>query len=379
MSVSRNAILVASVLALAVWLPASAGAGERAYHNVGAPATAAEIHGWNIDVRPDGVGAPPGSGTPDQGEQVYVQKCAACHGDFGEGAGRYPQLVGGQGSLKQMRPVKTIGSYWPYASTVFDYIKRAMPFGQAQTLTNDEVYSLTAYLLYMNEVIPEDYKVDATTIGKIEMPNRKNFFMDPRPDAQPKGGTACMKDCISEIKVIGSAKKLNVTPPTGKLEYEASASDDAAVKAGGGAASPTAPAAPAATKASSAEPAKAAPTEVASAEGDPKAGKRVFNKCRSCHEATTTKNKMGPSLHGLFGRKAGSVDGFHYSADMAAAGKGGLVWHKKEFLAFIADPRGYLGEVLGKGKGSTRMAFPGLRKEGERQDLYAYLKEVTAK
>lgn len=362
--------LVASALALAVWLPASAGAGERTYPTVGAVATPAEIAGWNIDVRPDGVGAPAGGGTAVEGEQVYVDKCSACHGDFGEGAGRYPQLVGGQGTLKDVRPVKTIGSYWPYASTVFDYIKRAMPFGQAQTLTNDQVYSLTAYLLYMNQIIPQTYRVDAKTIGKIEMPNRKNFFMDPRPDAQPKGGEPCMKDCTTGIKVIGSAKTLNVTPPVGRRKYEASASGDAKVEA-----------APAPSKAeATTAPAKA---EVASAEetvkGDADAGKRVFNRCRACHDATSTRTRVGPGLKGLFGRKAGSVDGFHYSDDMADAGKKGLVWNEKAFLAFVADPRGYLGEVLGKSKGTTRMTFPGLRDATERQDLYAYLKKVTAK
>ena len=111
---------------------------------IGREATPEEIAGWDIDIRPDGQGLPPGKGTVKQGEAIYMEQCAACHGEFGESAGRWPILTGGAGTLASHDPVKSIGSYWPYASTVMDYIRRAMPFGNAQSLTNDELYAVTA-------------------------------------------------------------------------------------------------------------------------------------------------------------------------------------------------------------------------------------------
>lgn len=355
--------LKASVLALALGIAAGAvEAGERKFPTVGRTATAEEIKSWDIDVRPDGQGAPPGHGTATEGERVYLVKCASCHGEFGEGGGRYPVLIGGHGTLKDMRPEKTIGSYWPYASTVFDYIKRAMPFGDAQSLTNDETYALTAYLLFMNDVIDEDTDVSADNIGTIEMPNAANFFMDPRPDAQPEGGTACMKDCKDKIEVLGYARKLDVTPETGGEEGAPTLDGD----------SGTAPA----PAAKAEEPAK---TEVAAAEmGDAKAGRSVFNKCKACHVTDSAKNRVGPSLQGVFGRTAGTFDGFKYSGDMTAAGEKGLVWNDETIAAFVADPKGYLGEQIGKKRASTRMAFAGIRKEEDVKDLIAFLKEATA-
>jgi cytochrome c len=131
-------------------------ADERKF-NLGKIATKTEIAGWNIDVRPDGMGAPKGSGNAVQGEEIYAEQCASCHGDFGEGLDRWPGLVGGEDSLDTHDPVKTTGSYWPYASTMYDYIYRAMPFGVAQSLTYDETYKIVSYLLYMNEIIEEDF------------------------------------------------------------------------------------------------------------------------------------------------------------------------------------------------------------------------------
>ena len=208
--------------ALGIYLiSSSVHAVDRSFPTVGRVATPDEIQSWDIDVRPDGVGAPAGSGTPEMGETVYIEKCAACHGDFGEGAGRYPVLVGGHGTLREPRPEKTIGSYWPYASTIFDYIKRAMPFGEAQSLTDDEVYSLTAYLLYMNQILDWEATVSAENIGTIEMPNMTQFFIDPRPDAQPKNGVPCMTDCKADIVILGRARVLDVTPDTGRDEANA--------------------------------------------------------------------------------------------------------------------------------------------------------------
>ena len=122
-------------------------------------------------------------------------------------------LVGGEGTLDGHDPVKTTGSYWPYASTMYDYIYRAMPFGEAQSLTHDETYQIVAFLLYMNDIIEDDFEVSHENIGTIEMPNRDGFFMpDPRPDAQPVAGEPCMKNCDVATNIIGRARDIDVTP-----------------------------------------------------------------------------------------------------------------------------------------------------------------------
>ena len=145
-----------TIFFLMIAMPTFLNASERKF-NLGKIATKTEIAGWDIDVRPDGMGAPIGSGNAIDGEEVYAEQCASCHGDFGEGLDRWPELVGGEDSLDTHDPVKTTGSYWPYASTMYDYIYRAMPFGVAQSLTHDETYRVVAYLLYMNEIIDEDF------------------------------------------------------------------------------------------------------------------------------------------------------------------------------------------------------------------------------
>ena len=187
---------------------------ENRKYNIGKIATKIEIAGWDIDVRPDGVGAPKGSGNAIDGEEIYVNRCAACHGDFGEGVDRWPVLVGGDGTLASHDPEKTTGSYWPYASTIFDYVYRSMPFGEAQTLTHDETYKLVAYLLNMNEIIDEDFVLSDKNIGKIKMPNASGFLLpDPRPDVTKyKDGQPCMKNCDVPLKIIGKARDIDVTP-----------------------------------------------------------------------------------------------------------------------------------------------------------------------
>ena len=149
----------------------------------GQPATAAEIAGWDIDVAADGTGLPPGSGTVQQGEELYARLGATCHGAMGEGGEGGPPLVGGIGSLNTEAPVKTVGSYWPYAPTLFDYIRRAMPADNPQSLSPDEVYALCAYLLYLNGIVPEDAVMDAQSLPRVVMPNHAGFVSpDPRPD-----------------------------------------------------------------------------------------------------------------------------------------------------------------------------------------------------
>ena len=181
--------------------------------NLGKIATAEEVAGWDIDVRPDGLGAPVGMGNAIDGEEVYADLCAACHGDFGEGVDRWPELVGGEGSLGTHDPLKTTGSYWPYASTLYDYVYRAMPFGESQSLSYDETYQIVAFLLYMNDIIEDDFDVSHENIGTIKMPNRDGFFMpDPRPDAQPVNAEPCMNDCNVVKNIVGRARDIDVTP-----------------------------------------------------------------------------------------------------------------------------------------------------------------------
>ena len=197
------------VLTSAKALPA-----ERPF-NLGKIATAEEVAGWDIDVRPDGLGAPIGMGNAIDGEEVYADLCAACHGDFGEGVDRWPELVGGEGSLDTHDPLKTTGSYWPYASTLYDYIYRAMPFGEAQSLSYDETYQIVAFLLYMNDIIEDDFDLSHENLGAIVMPNRDGFFMpDPRPDAQPVSAEPCMNNCNVATSIMGRARDIDVTPET---------------------------------------------------------------------------------------------------------------------------------------------------------------------
>jgi len=182
---------------------------------LGRPATADEIAAWDTDVRPDGRGLPVGKGTVKQGDELFQEKCASCHGEFGQGVGRWPVLAGGAGTLKADRPDKTVGSFWPDASTVFDYIKRAMPYGNAQSLTNDEVYALTAYLLSMNDVVKdENFELSDKNFTSIKMPNASAFFEDDRETSEKQfwNKNPCMKDCRPAPKVTGRAMAIDVTP-----------------------------------------------------------------------------------------------------------------------------------------------------------------------
>ena len=143
--------------------------------NLGRVATPEELAAWDISIGPDGAGLPPGSGTPRQGEAVFIAKCVACHGEKGAGKPN-DQLVGGRGTLSgDQPPVKTIGSFWPYATTLFDYVRRAMPLNQSKSLSDDEVYAVVAYLLRLNGIIEETDTLDARTLPKVRMPNADGF------------------------------------------------------------------------------------------------------------------------------------------------------------------------------------------------------------
>lgn len=175
-----------------------------ARYGFGKPATSAEIRGWDIDVRPDGRGLPPGRGSVAEGQVLYDAKCASCHGTFGE-SNDYLVIAGGVGTLGSDAPIRTTGSKLNHATTLFDYIRRAMPFQAPQSLTDDQVYALTAYVLNLNDILPADASLDAKSILAVKMPNRDGFttnhgFMtrDGKPDTR---NVACMRDCVAVVRL----------------------------------------------------------------------------------------------------------------------------------------------------------------------------------
>ena len=210
-SVKRVLLLCAGMLAAGT----VALAAEPGYYGYGERATPGQIAGWDIDARgEDGVGLPPGSGTVRRGEDVYAEQCAACHGTFGEGEGRFPKLVGGAGTLRDDRPELTVGSYWPFAPTLWDYINRAMPMPAPHTLSADDVYALTAYILNLNDIVPNEFVPDRESLPNVKMPNRDNFlWIDPRPDTMAK---PCMSGCANptDIRITSTAEGKKLTPRT---------------------------------------------------------------------------------------------------------------------------------------------------------------------
>jgi mono/diheme cytochrome c family protein len=187
MRMLRLGLPILAVMTLAV----SAHAQTRAHYDIGLAATPAEIAGWNIDVDRNGNNLPPGSGSVSHGREVFDQQCASCHGAQGQG-GLGDRLVGGQGTIATAKPIKTVGSFWPYAPTLFDYIRRAMPQNAPQSLGNDDVYAVSAYILHLNGLVPADATLDAKTLSAVRMPNRNMFVGDPRPDVK---NPPCMTDC----------------------------------------------------------------------------------------------------------------------------------------------------------------------------------------
>lgn len=311
---------------------------------LGREALPEEVAAWDWDVRPDGTGLPVGSGDVWTGEGLFVDLCSACHGDFGEAVGRWPVLAGGFGSLDGEDPVKTIGSYWPYLSTVVDYVHRAMPYGQAETLSADETYAIVAYLLNLNNIVDEDFVLSNETFHDIEMPNETAFFMDDRAETELEEfrRAPCMSDC-GAVEITMRAAVLDVTPDTGEEDEAAAVTD-----------TPTE------------EVAEAAPL-------DPElvaAGERVFRQCQSCHQVGEgAVNRVGPALTGVFGATAGTHEGFRYSPVLVEAGEEGLIWTEETLSAFLADPRGYLPR--------NRMGFAGLRNEEDIAAVIAYIRSES--
>lgn len=335
-------IVAAAVLSLAAASPVAA---EK--FGLGRPALPEEIAAWDLDVAPDGTGLPAGSGDVFTGEEVFAEKCAVCHGDFAEGVGNWPKLAGGQDTLDHDDPLKTVGSYWPYLSTTWDYVNRSMPFGGAQSLTADEVYAIVAYILYSNDLVDDEFVLSNETFMDVELPNAGGFIVDDRLLAEKHfwNPEPCMADCKDSVEITMRAMVLDVTPE----EDSAAAAVEAA-------------AAPAAE-----EPAEA----VAALDPELVAkGEKTFKKCKACHQVGDgAKSRTGPILNGIIGAPAGHAEGFRYSKAMKAAAEGGLVWDEAELAAFLAKPKKYM-------KG-TKMSFAGLKKEGDIEAVIAYLKSYS--
>jgi cytochrome c len=185
--------------------------------HLGRLATADEVNAWDIDIRPDGKGLPAGAGSVVTGGELYDVQCASCHGVFGEGEGRWPILAGGIDTMTEERPEKTVGSYWPYLSTVFDYVRRAMPFGNVRSLSDDDVYALTAYLLFLNDLVDESFVLSNENFTDIRLPNEENFIADNRHEESWFEGAedVCMSNCIEGVATVTQrARVLDVTPDT---------------------------------------------------------------------------------------------------------------------------------------------------------------------
>ena len=342
MSKSRNLLITS---AMAATLAAGPALAEK--FGLGRPALPEEVAAWDLDILPDGTGLPDGSGDVWTGEEVFAEACAVCHGDFAEGRGNWPKLAGGEGTLADKDPLKTVGSYWPYLSTTWDYVNRSMPFGDAQSLSADEVYAIVAYILYSNDLVDDDFTLSKETFLDVEMPNADGFIVDDRATAEyPIFNNACMENCKDSVEITMRAAVLDVTP-----EDETDPEEGGSTNVGLTAEEPAAEAAVM----------EALDMELVAA------GEKVFRKCKSCHAVGEgAKNKTGPALNNIIGAAAGSVDGFKYSKPMLAAAEGGLVWSEEEMAAFLAAPKKYM-------KG-TRMSFAGLKKEADIDAVLEFLK-----
>ncbi|MBC6443416.1 MAG: c-type cytochrome [Rhodobacteraceae bacterium] len=337
---------------------------------IGRPALEEEIAAWDVDILPDGRGLPPGKGAVFTGETIFADKCASCHGDFGEGVDNWPVLAGGFDTLADEDPVKTVGSYWPHLSTVWDYISRSMPFGEAGTLTADETYAIVAYILYSNDMVDGDFVLSHENLADFEMYNRNGFVIDDRAVLEYGDWRAdpCMSGCKETVEVTMRSVFLVNTPEEGGSESvmnRATIEGLPVFSANGPSFIPDARPGTGAVAAAATEESGEESTED-KADRLARDGERVFRKCRACHRVGPgAGNASGPHLNGLMGRVMGSVEGFNYSGGFRAAREQGRVWDETSLEAFLTSP----GEFM---KG-TKMSFSGLGKKGEQEAIRAYL------
>ncbi|SDL61768.1 sulfur dehydrogenase subunit SoxD [Aliiruegeria lutimaris] len=340
---------------------------------LGRPALPEEVAAWNHDILPDGTGLPDGEGDVWTGEEVFADNCAVCHGDFAEGVDNWPKLAGGMNTLNREDPLKTVGSYWPYLSTAFDYVRRSMPFGAAQTMSDDDVYAIVAYILFSNDLVDEDFVLSKDTFFDVEMPNADGFIIDDRAETELGLFSAepCMENCKESVEITMRAAVLDVTPDHGGDDEAAAEEAPAETEM---AAAESTPADEAPVVQAAAEEAAPVATEEPAAEEtaavDPALvadGEKVFKKCKACHQVgEDAKNKVGPILNGIVGRAAGTGDDFKYSNAMIEAGEGGLVWNDETLAGYLEAPKKYI-------KGN-KMSFAGLKKADDIAAITAYLK-----
>ena len=322
---------------------------------LGRGATQNEVAAWNGDISPDGTGLPVGSGDAIDGEEIFSEHCAICHGDFAEGVDNWPELAGGLDTLADEDPVKTVGSYWPYLSTAWDYVKRSMPFGYAQSLSDDDVYAIVAYILYSNDIIDEEFVLSNETFLDVKMPNANGFIIDDRLTSESHfwNKKVCMSDCKSDVEITMRAAVLDVTPEDDENEEAAVSSATEAIS-------------------NQSEVQAESVVEVAALNSElVKSGEKDFKKCKSCHQiGDGAKNKTGPHLNAIFGRKIGSLEGFKYSKVFESMRDNGRVWDEESMSAFLAAPKQYA-------KG-TKMSFSGLKKEEDIVSTIEYLKSFES-
>ena len=341
MSKSRNLLTGAT---LAATLAAGPALAEKL--GLGRPALPEEIAAWDLDVSPDGTGLPAGSGDVWTGDELFAEHCAVCHGDFAEGVGNWPKLAGGFDTLDRQDPVKTVGSYWPYLSTTWDYVNRSMPFGNAQSLEPDEVYAIVAYILYSNDLVDDDFVLSNETFLDVEMPNADGFIVDDRAETELAqfSGEPCMTDCKDSVEITMRAAVLDVTPEEDTDEAAAVTETE--------------------------EQAAVAEEPVVVAALDPElveAGEKVFKKCKACHQVgADAKNRTGPILNGIVDAPAGAVADFKYSNALIEAAGEGLIWDEAALTAFLTKPKAFMN--------GTKMSFAGLRKEDDITAILAYLR-----
>ncbi|MEN8838094.1 MAG: c-type cytochrome [Celeribacter marinus] len=320
-----------------------------------------EIAAWNHDIGPQGQGLPMGSGSVEDGEMIFSENCASCHGEFAEGVDNWPKLAGGDGTLADKDPLKTIGSYWPYLSTVYDYVRRSMPFGAAQTMSDDDVYAITAYILYSNYLVDDDFVLTNENFMDVEMPNADGFIIDDRPETELTIFTeanACYENCKETVEVTKRAAVLDVTPEEegAEAEPEAAPVEEAASD------TPVA--------ATPVEEAVAAPVMAAFDADLAAAGEKVFKKCSACHQVGEgANNKVGPILNGVVGAPVAHIEDFKYSKDLTAAHDEGVVWDEAHLAEFLAKPKGVYKK--------TKMSFAGLKKDDDINAVIEYLKSVS--